>query len=254
MDCYDYLFKLKNQFYLGHYQQVLDLWKDLDRDVDITSKEFESQQVQFIESLIFTHKSILHFLKNDGDKVKENQALLDKFKTSLNLYLVYFNKVDEGLDEEQTLEEVLKELGEIDTTSDIPWKTDLMSLSKKVIHNYLCFSNGKFDLFISIDSKYSETLMDFQMLKFQAFCRNNQSKEAKRIYEQMKTENDEHILVNFCEYEIENRFQRNHEEALEILVEIKQKFGESPKLINMNISSLILKREFFKVITMDNYK
>ena len=128
--------------------------------------------------------------------------------------------------------------------------TELVGLSKKIIHNYLCFASNKFDLFVSIDSKFTEALMDFQMLKFQAFSRNNQIKEAKRMYEKMKSENDEHILVNFCQYEIENRFEFNHEEALEILVEIKQKFGESPKLINMNIASLILKREFFKVYAL----
>ena len=247
MDCYDYLYKIKNQFYLGHYQQVLDFWKDLDRDIDFTSKEFESQETQFVELMIYTHKSILHFLKSDQDKVKENQALLDKYKQSLNLYLVYFSKVDEGLGD-MTLEDTLQQLGGLETQSDSSWMSALLVLSKKVIHNYLCFAFGKFDLFVSIDQKYPETLMDFQMLKFQAFSRNNQKKEAKRIYQQMKGENDEHILVNFCEYEIENRFERNHEEALEILVEIKQKFGESPKLINMNIASLILKREFFKVI------
>ena len=246
MDCFDYLFKIKNQFYLGNYQQVLELWRDLDRDVDPSSAEFESQRTQFVELLVFTHKSILHFLRSDPDKVKENQALLDKFKQSLNLYLTFFSKAQEGFGD-SSLEDTLEELSQAEASSEIDWMGEFLTLSKKVIHNYLCFSSGKFDLFVSIDGKYPETLMDFQMLKFQAFCRNNQIKEARRLFDQMKAVNDEHILVNFCEYEIENRFERNHEEALEILVEIKQKFGESPKLINMNIASLILKREFFKV-------
>lgn len=250
MDCYDYLFKIKNQFYLGQYQRVLDLWKDVDRDVDPESSEFESQETQFVELLVFTHKSILHFLKSDEERVKENQTLMDKFRPSLDLYLTYFSKADEGLGD-ASLEDTLQELGKVDTAAESAWMTKFLTLSKKVIHNYLCFVAGKFDLFVSLDQKYTEAVMDFQMLKFQAFARNNQSKEARRIHEQMKGENDEHILVNFCEYEIENRFERNHEEALEILVEIKQKFGESPKLINMNIATLILKREFFKVMRTD---
>jgi hypothetical protein len=246
MDCYDYLFKIKNQFYLGNYQTVLELWKDLDRDVDPSSSDFASQQTQFVELLLFTHRAILHFLKSDDEKIKENQALLDKYRQSLDLYVAFFTKVDEGLGE-TSLEETLEELNQFPIPTESPWMTEFVSLSKKVIHNFLCFTNGKFDLFVSVDPKYGESLMDFRMLKFQAFSRNNQTKEARRMYQKMKAENDEHILVNFAQFEIENRFERNHEEALEILVEIKQKFGESPKLINMNIASLILKREFFKV-------
>lgn len=246
MDCFDYLFKIKNQFYLGNYQQVLDLWKDVDRDVDPQSPDFSAQETQFIELLLFTHRSILHFIKSDQDKIKENQALLDKHKSTLDLFVQYFGKVDEGLGD-ASLEDTLGELAQIETEGGSNWAGQLAALSKKVIHNYLCFANKKFDLFVSIDGKFSETLMDLRMLKFQAFCRNHQIKEARRVYEKMKAENDEHILVNFCQFEIENRFERNHEEALEVLVEIKQKFGESPKLINMNIASLMLKREFFKV-------
>lgn len=63
----------------------------------------------------------------------------------------------------------------------------------------------------------------------------------------MKAENDEHILVGFCEFEIENSFNRNHEEALAVVLEMKQKFGESPKLINLNAAALLLKKDFFKV-------
>lgn len=246
MDIYDYLFKAKNQFYLGHYQRVLELWRDADRSVEPESAEFSGQETQYVELLVFAHKSILHFVKSDEEKLKENQALLDKHARSLELYLTYFAKADEGLGED-SLEETLRELGEIDAEAEEPWLATLLALSKKVIHNYLCFAQGKFDLFVSIEPKFAEAATDFLMLKFQAFARNQQFKEARRIFEAMKAENDEHILVNFCEYEIANRFERNHEAALEILAEVKQKFGESPKLINMNAASLMLKTEFFKV-------
>ena len=135
---------------------------------------------------------------------------MDKFKESLNLYVVFFSKVDDGLGD-ATLEETLEELGKTETACESEWMTELVGLSKKIIHNYLCFASNKFDLFVSIDSKFTEALMDFQMLKFQAFSRNNQIKEAKRMYEKMKSENDEHILVNFCQYEIENRIDCHSE-------------------------------------------
>ena len=246
MDCYDYLFKMKNQFYLGHYQQVFESWVTLETDLDFESSEFASQKVQYIELLVFMHKSMNHFLTSDPETIKANQAMLEKFKDSMGLYLEYFgesaNELSEG-----NLEEELKKSSEVKEENENESISELITLSKKIIHNYVCFRARKFDLLVTIDKKYPEAFMDAQMLKFQAFCLNNQFKEAQRIYEQMKDENDEHILVNFCEYEVENRINRNHEEALAVLLEMKQKFGESPKLINLNVASLLLKGEFFKV-------
>ena len=250
MDIYDYLFKIKNQYYLGNYQQVFTLWKQLEKDVDYDSPEFASTKTQYIELLVLTHKTMLHFLNSDQDTVKENQDMLERFKDSMNLYLTYFGKDSDEL-ESEGLEKVLEELNQFPVESDQQFLTELMVLSKKVIQNYLCFRVKKFDLFVSIDGKYPETLMDLRMLKFQAFSFNNQFKEANNLYEVMKTSNDEHILINFCQFEIENRFQRNHEEAMSVLLEMMQKFGESPKIINLNISSLILNRNFFKVIIYD---
>jgi hypothetical protein len=247
MDCYDYLFKIRNQFYLGHHQEVFSMWKSLERDLDKSSSDFVSQKKHYIEVLVFAHRSMSHFLRSDESTVQENQSMLEKFNNSLAMYLDFQGKTHSELAEGKLQQELTRLSEWPNKTEEGDCLSEFLELSKRVLHNYLCFKVRKFDLFIGVDKKYAETYMDSLMMRFQAFCMNNQHKEAERCLENMKAENDEHILANFAEFEVENRIRRNHQEALSVLLEMKQKFGESPKLINLNIASLILKREFFKV-------
>lgn len=270
MDLYDYLFKIKIQFYLGQSKEVLSLWMNLEKSLDRNSPEFESQSNHYLEILVFGHRTLFTLAQQDPSVLEENKSLLAKHGATVNLYLEYLElSSDESLNT-STAEEGLQKLADMDNDSLGKLEKEFLILSRKVLHNYLAFRARLFDRLAQPDKKYVETYMDYLMLKFQAFSIYNQvkyffklkliyiiinllklfkikTKEAERVYENMKAENDEHILVGFCEFEIENRFKRNHEEALAVVLEMKQKFGESPKLINLNAAALILKKDFFKV-------
>lgn len=174
MDLYDYLFKIKIQFYLGQPKEVLSLWATLEKSVDRDSVDFKSQQTNYLEILVFAHRTLFTLTQQEPSILEENKDLLTRHGNSINLYLEFMELASDPNLTPANAETGLQKLADLSSESSEGVEGAFITLSRKVLHNYLSFRARLFDRLAQPDKKFAETYMDYLMLKFQAFSIYNQ--------------------------------------------------------------------------------
>ena len=174
MDLYDYLFKIKIQFYLGQPKEVLSLWATLEKSVDRDSVDFKSQQTNYLEILVFAHRTLFTLTQQEPSIIEENKDLLTRHGNSINLYLEFMELASDPNLTAGDAETGLQKLADLSSESSEGVEGAFIALSRKVLHNYLSFRARLFDRLAQPDKKFAEAYMDYLMLKFQAFSIYNQ--------------------------------------------------------------------------------
>lgn len=238
MESNDFLIRISNDFHLGNYFDVLEAYNDY-RQSGVFKKDPAAQ----FQIMVFVQQAIIHAMRNCEGEVPAYQGLFADQMQILELFLKYF-AVTLMPGSAQGSESLLGELQSEDKPgklSDAEW-VDL----KTVLKNALSFHCNQFNSLSKPSPQYKELCFHFNGLVFLAFEVNHQYGEADRLLDDLKMSNDEHIVTGFCSVRQEMR-NRHYESALDRIVEIREKFGDSLRLGSLRASCLLSLLRFEEV-------
>lgn len=230
MDSSDFLVRISNDFYLGNYFDVLDGFKDFSE-----SSAFNKNRTISFQILIFVQKAVIHSMRNCEQEIQKYQSILKGHIALLELFLKYFAPTLLNLPEEEA-QSLLAELEVQPKIADFS-EPEFVEV-KNILRNSIYVATNKFTKFSKISAVYRELALEYQGMVFEAFETNLQRKEAEKLLDDLRIENDEHILVNLLWIQKEMRKQR-FQQAIEKISEVKEKFGDSVKLNNFKACCLV---------------
>ena len=230
MEASDYLYRMRNDFYLGRYLDVIEGYKDYQ-----SSKRLNNEFHADFEISLLLFKTLIIFLKNCEDIVKENEELFAPLSPWMDLFLKYYAPALISLPEEEG-EALLEELSSEPKPKGCT--DEEFDELKSIFANYINFALKRFPALTPISKTFKESFIEYQSIVFCAFESNRQYKDADKIIEDLRLINDEHVITHLLDV---RREMRNHQfqQAIEVLSEVQEKFGHSLKLANLKCSALL---------------
>lgn len=111
-------------------------------------------------------------------------------------------------------------------------------LDYQLIYNSIVFEIGDYDKLIEINKKYFWSYLEYKSMVFRGYLYNNQIKEAEQILLEIKNLSAEDIITTMSEIEY-NISTKKYDTALELLLNLKEYYGDLPKIINLMVSCYI---------------
>jgi hypothetical protein len=230
MEASDYLYRMRNDFYLGRFLEVLEGYKDYK-----SSKHLNNEFHAEFEINLLLFKTLITFLKNAEDVVKENEPLFSSMGQWMDLFLKYYAPTLMNISEEEGVEllDDLTNESKLNFCSDEEFEE-----LKNILANYINFAIRMFSSLTPISKTFKESYMEYQSIVFSSFEINRQYKDADKIIEDLRLINDEHVITSLLTIRREVRNQR-FDQAIELLNETQEMFGSSLKIANIRCSILL---------------
>jgi hypothetical protein len=238
MEASDFLYRMRNDFYLGRYLEVLEGFKDY-RSSSRKNNEFHAE----FEIYLMLFKTMIIFLRNCEDVVKKNEGLVAGMAPWMDLFLKYYAPTLIPLpdDEGQAL------LDELPTEEQLAeCSAEEFEELRRIFANYINFSLKRYSALTPISKTFKESYIEYQSVIFCAFEFNRQYKDADKIIEDLKLINDEHVITHLLSTRKEMR-NRRFDQALAILKETEQKFGTALKINSLRFTAFMGMQRFEEV-------
>lgn len=234
MDDKDILFRIRNSFYLGNYNQVLETWKECVNS-NINLSPTVEQDVHTI-----MQRTLIFFIIDNTEVLKANQEYFTKFKSTMNMYVQFLNPQKFSLGPEANAKLLAEFLTFVEQKGG---QVDPIALA--VINNFLALAAKMYKSFIPVPRTNTGSWIEYNALLFRAHLECRDFKSADNVLSTMKAADDEDILVNLCK--IENYISKNDFDAgIQLVQELRDKFEDSAKLLSLAASCFMGKREFEK--------
>jgi hypothetical protein len=238
MEASDFLYRIRNDFYLGRYLEVLEGFKDY-RSSARKDNEFHAE----FEIHLLLFKTMIVFLRNCEDVVRQNEGLVVGKTDWMDLFLKYYAPTLMPLSEEEG-QDLLDELVVEQPLGGCSGEE--FEELRRIFANYINFGLKRYSALTPISKTFRESYMEYQSIVFCAFEANRQYKDADKVTEDLKLINDEHVITHLLLTRKEMR-NRRFDQSLIILKEIEEKFGTALKINSLRFTSLMGMQRFDEV-------
>jgi tetratricopeptide (TPR) repeat protein len=209
MDEKDVITQLRNSFYLGNYYKAIETFKE---HANIPFSKYENlAKSLFIRSLVKLGKKYLKAIENfNVSPIAKECEMCLKYLGPLNV--------------EVSVEEATKILNDFknnvkDNTYIAQEITKLLLIAKREFAQLLKEEKNKLDL-------------ESQALQFYCYMGLKRVDLCEKTLKVMQTIDEEDVLTGICQVYLQI-MNRNYEEAIKMIEEIKAKYEDSTKLANL---------------------
>ena len=105
------------------------------------------------------------------------------------------------------------------------------TISLNVIHNFLCLAAQEYKKFKPIPIINKSSYAEYNSMLFRAHLECRDYKEAEKMLDIMRQNDDEDILYNLCRIEY-GIVKQDFDLSLQLIQELRDKFEDSAKLLN----------------------
>ena len=239
MEVSDYLFRIRNDYFLGRHLDVLEGFKDFQN-----SRHSKSTTSQSFCLKIYVVKSLIFFYRNNEDIVQEYESTLTPLNDLIEVFVKYYAPTIMGIEKEEA-EELINEL-KIDKLFHKFTKEEGSQLII-TFQNFIYISQRSFEKLISPSFEFTELVIEYHFMYFCLIYQSHQLNKIEKRILLISEIDDEHILYHLC---ILRKYQHEHlyENAENKIEEIRERFGDSLKLDNLKCVSLMTRLRFEEAI------
>ncbi|EAS03995.1 coatomer subunit epsilon (macronuclear) [Tetrahymena thermophila SB210] len=238
MDPQDLLDSFRQNYYLGNFSKILDKWNQTD----------DSQFGQHLQQINFFVARAIKFHKQYSPKhqvqfTKQPSQQLLAVAQAVNEYLTpLVTSSSESFQQlEQSFRIMTQKMNEI-------YQQNGQNIYSLIICCYLGLAGNDLTFFTSNEAKFRENY-ELLYLYILILLKNAKIEQADVKLQEMRKMNDEDVLTLLATVHI-LMAKEKYNDAIKYIDEIKERFGDSTKLVNIKISCYMQQQKWSEAFTL----